>query len=383
MSHKVLQYGGYGCVFTPEFECTGSPSEGFEERYTAAKSRGTPLVSKLVPLQEEAVHEYEMSQIIAKADPRHKFSLGPLGFCTTTKPKKDQIICGETRDGREGLSDKFRNMIDRGEPIPQLITRNGGSDLRMLIQKKALSLRQLLFAFLPIVKGLVFFKMNNLVHLDIKLENILVDSTITGRLIDFNLSRPMRDVYFSLANPGPERGSDRLRTEYPTYPPEFDYVYSKINGAPLIPKNAKAASKLVPTFVALYHPDFRDQLLRMVSSINALVKDDYTPDLLLAMMSTVAGDRVDIYGLGITLMQAMHYTPQQDADAHLLQMAIKWAKNATFMNPFERFTPEEAFSAYIRILGSAVQGGASSSSAAAAAEPSPSSKKRKSSKGSR
>jgi serine/threonine protein kinase len=177
---KVLASGGFGCVFSPQLKCKGK----------TLKKRG---ISKLMK-KEYAIDEYEEIQKYKKIlqhIPNYTdyFLLYDINICQPAKLTKadlsnftkkctalpkDDITKANINDSLDKMM--ILNMPNGGIPVNEFIKSSG----------KLAELNQSLISLLT--NGIVPMNKANIYHCDIKETNVLVDTDIKTRLIDWGLS---------------------------------------------------------------------------------------------------------------------------------------------------------------------------------------------------
>jgi serine/threonine protein kinase len=180
---SVLATGGFGCVFRPALVCKGK------------KMRKSKFVSKLMTTRH-AEQEYQfINSIRAKLksipDFSDHFLLNDIDMC---EPKPltpgdlsnfDKKCRALTKDGIESknINDslhslKLLNIPDGGIAIDDYIFTGGSFDKLLTLNKKMVEL---------FTAGIVPMNKNHIYHSDIKDSNILIDTSLKTRLIDWGL----------------------------------------------------------------------------------------------------------------------------------------------------------------------------------------------------
>lgn len=189
MNRRVIGEGSYGCVHQPSIFCKNKPSTSFN--YDS-------YVSKLMKTKnaEEELSEFV---VIKKIDPKNEFHLGEPILCkpnlTDASVKNDIDKCN-----RIAVKDVSKNPDD----YSLLILKYGGPDLKAfcgnklndyLKTDKISKVDRFLLEIHNLIKGLLFFKNNGIVHNDIKPQNILFNP-IDGKMkyIDFGLMRTKAEI---------------------------------------------------------------------------------------------------------------------------------------------------------------------------------------------
>jgi serine/threonine protein kinase len=180
---SVLATGGFGCVFRPALVCKGKTT------------RKPKSVSKLMTTRH-AEEEYQfINKIRAKLRNIPGFSnhflLDNIDMC---EPKsltssdlsnfdkkcraltKDGIESGNINDSLHTL--RLLNIPDGGIAIDDYIFNGGSFDKLLILNKKLIDL---------FTAGIVPMNKNHIFHSDIKDSNILIDTSLKTRLIDWGL----------------------------------------------------------------------------------------------------------------------------------------------------------------------------------------------------
>jgi serine/threonine protein kinase len=180
---SVLATGGFGCVFRPALVCKG-------KNFRKPKS-----VSKLMTTRH-AEEEYNfIKNIRAKLSNIPRFSdhflLDNINICepapltSSDLSNFDKKCRALTKDGIEtgNINDslhtlKLLNIPDGGIAIDDYIFNRGSFDKLLILNKKMIDL---------FTTGIVPMNKNHIYHSDIKDSNILIDTSLKTRLIDWGL----------------------------------------------------------------------------------------------------------------------------------------------------------------------------------------------------
>jgi len=191
---KYLGEGTFGCVFgPPPLKCKGDA-----ERST------NDIVSKVME-RRNAKKELIESELWKKIDPNQEFSITAIKMCGFDKKYN-------SKNEPEKCLLHYRNKAIRKKILTKrrdtlIFYKFGGTDL-MKLKPHAKNYKSLFMAVLPLLKGLEKAHDNNIVHLDIKRDNIvsnIENNKIVLRFIDFGLSlnikalnpeRPYPSVYY-------------------------------------------------------------------------------------------------------------------------------------------------------------------------------------------
>ena len=184
---KVIESGGFGCVFNPALRCQDS------------SKRETNKISKLMT-EKHATQEYEEIQNIRDKLASIKnyedyFLVNNATLCRPAKlTDKDLKSFGDKcsalpKDGirKKNINSKLDellslNLPNGGLPVDDYIYKNGGYNKLYEINKVLVNLLK---------KGIIPMNKNNIYHSDIKDSNVLIDDTgkeLKARLIDWGLT---------------------------------------------------------------------------------------------------------------------------------------------------------------------------------------------------
>jgi serine/threonine protein kinase len=336
MNRKIIGEGAYGCVHKPSLHCKKSPKPGFSyDNY----------VSKFMATQN-ARDELKEFLVIGRLDDKNEYHLGTPILCS---PKLDNI---------EDISKcKHININDvRLKPnnYSLLVIKYGGPDLNTFCMNylddylsSDTQLKSDIFwlSVHKLLKGLHFFRTNNIVHNDLKPQNILFNME-TGDLmyIDFGLMRSktkiinsskqsdnflgifhwsypfdcgfMNKKYFDLYKNGTNEIQTNIYNSLTNMiiSGEINTDNTKPNSNPYkLPIKRPNAFNLVFTYInpELVEPDsitkysyLNDFFNNLKHNINTLTFEHYL---------NKTTDSIDIYGLGFTLQFVLNHFYKKNA----------------------------------------------------------------------
>ena len=165
---KYIAQGSYGCVFgNPPLKCKNENTR-----------RNNSIVSKLQTAYSTE-NEFEETKEWHTIDPENKFSITPIKLCDYDNSNvKESNNMGKCRLRLNGSDKQI------------LLYKHGGTDL-LELKVKASNYANLFSGFYELFKGLAVAHQYNIIHSDIKPENILAEQTKTNihlRFIDFGMS---------------------------------------------------------------------------------------------------------------------------------------------------------------------------------------------------
>lgn len=199
---KYIASGIYGCTFNPHLKCIDV-------------SNKKKTIGKVFSEQDDLDVELEiMKQIKKDIDPEDKFTVPFYGSCGVHYYRKTDNVSSCTH-----LSQ------DNPRQHRQILYGYGGKPLSTKLTKPSsiTTLFTLLPKFLPLLQGLIKFNEYRIVHLDMKMDNVLLHK---GKLylIDFGVMQSEKDLFTN-------NNIRILLHDYVWYPPEFKtFLYKKSNG---------------------------------------------------------------------------------------------------------------------------------------------------------
>lgn len=188
MTRKVIGEGSYGCVQQPSIPCENLPSPDFNyDEY----------VSKLMK-NKDAQKELRQFIVIANYDTNNEYHIGRPVLC---KPELTEDVL---EDIEKCHYFKKTDIVDNPDDFSLLLLKYGGPDLatfckdhikNFLKTNKNNKSDHFWLEVQHLLKGLKFFRDNNIVHHDIKPQNILFNLD-NGKLmfIDFGLMNTTSDI---------------------------------------------------------------------------------------------------------------------------------------------------------------------------------------------
>jgi serine/threonine protein kinase len=332
MSRKVIGEGGYGCVHEPSIHCKTPPEQHFTyENY----------VSKIMKTKN-AKSELAEFLIIKKIDPSNQYHLGSPILCQpdlTEHGIKDDLKKCKHIDEEAVLKDPDNYSL--------LLLKFGGYDLKVFFADKLTNylktnkqdkVDKLLLGFHHLIKGIHFFWTNQMIHNDIKPQNILFNpDTGQFKYIDFGLMGTYNDILTKSNNSNNGLGifhwsypfdcgfMNRLSfNEYRIYSQErkkkyrdffIEYVIgSEKKNLLKIPMNRPGAFKILFSYInpELSIPDVAVQTSYINSFFDGFDKIA-GPDSKYINYIVNAIRGIDVFGLGFTLQYAVNSLKKQSA----------------------------------------------------------------------
>lgn len=212
---KKLGEGSFGCVIVPNIKCIGSKIKYNSKIKTVSKLVGFKNKEDLKDLHDEI----RINELIKSFDPTNKYFITILEHCKINTNDKDSI---ETRDNLsvqnyDYNADKYNKCIlNKNRLNYNLIMPFAGLDLIDVINepkyadKLSIVKNKLQYIIYHLLKGIRYLHKHNIIHLDIKPDNIAIDITKEGLItqcafIDFGLAYDIKhngksdDIFYFLS----------------------------------------------------------------------------------------------------------------------------------------------------------------------------------------
>ena len=197
---KLMNQGGFGCVFYPAIECNGTIN------------KSTKYASKLLKKDSRIEHEYNIGKMVKKIDLYEYYYAPVISMCDVDLAKidkREKDMCRIIKKNRYGENADFAIMkipFIKHIDISTFLTRPG-------VDKKEV-LTYILDSYTFLLNNLRILNINGIIHYDLKAPNILIEEkTKTPIIIDFGLSIPISDIR-----------PDNYKTFFYSYSPSY-YVW--------------------------------------------------------------------------------------------------------------------------------------------------------------
>lgn len=217
MTRKVIGEGSYGCVQQPSIPCETLPSADFKyDEY----------VSKLMK-NKDAQKELSQFIVIGNYDTNNEYHLETPILC---KPELTKDIIDDIEKCKYF---KKTDIVDNPDDFSLLLLKYGGPDLSVFCKdhiknflktNKNIKSDHFWLEVQHLLKGLKFFRDNNIIHHDIKPQNILFNLD-NGKLmfIDFGLMNTTTDIIEKS-----KTGKNNLAVFHWSYPFETGFMNKTI-----------------------------------------------------------------------------------------------------------------------------------------------------------
>lgn len=350
---KYLGSGTYGCIFYPAVMCSnGKKLEG---------------VGKIFSDKTERDGEFELGKRIQHVDPNG----AAMNILT------DECDVTRTEIMKNEQSNQCKHITHSTQIYNQLIYKEKGVDLDKFFKnnrgKYCLFDKNVEKYITNLLKGVELLQDHNLAHMDIKPENILVSDKNKLLLIDFGLTRELRDIYDI------EKSDYLLKYSYHIYPPEFKVfmILNRIKRAKLDMKSDSYYDKLHRLIMKVYTNKYQgftgyDHVLYKLSTIQVskhTLKQEFSEfvtQLLdqmkeqnmthkscpCALFRRVFAKKADVFSVGLVLLYFYYHSKPSECNdsVHKYVRFVDLIKKTWCMNPYERYTIKDVIKEYTNIL---------------------------------
>jgi serine/threonine protein kinase len=348
----LIGQGTFGCVFKPAVLCPKDASGKDTTRFTPEylENAGTPTandrarlqrgVSKLVFDDAEYMDERKSAALMRTIDPKAEFTNPLLGSCP--------IRMSQVRD-LQGMDRCNPAMKTRIEKAYNLVYEHHGTDLFRYGLGNEETLTTLNFAskslhtkILGVCRGIKKMLENDFVHMDIKPANMLnVKNKIL--LIDFGLSSDLKEVL----SPG---FKGVVTHAYPYYPPELKLYWKKLTRENWMVNYTSILTLLLSKLdvrPAALRNSASSLMINVESQIKSRVrKEGGTPEEHRLAIFTEFIKKLDIFSLGISLLEIFAYGDSSKMTPEQLQNFKRILRGMTSMNPFDRYDIDRLINDY-------------------------------------
>ena len=213
MNPEIIGQGSYGCVIKPALKCDS------KDKSIVYHNK----VSKIM-MDSEAIKEQTEMEFFKGLKDMHKYAVGYPEIC---KPEKKPIFRRLANQCyAEGVREDIR--YTKGKHISMLLLDDAGVDYKNVKNKlfHTLSLedKKIFFcSILNLINGLKYFKENELIHHDIKLDNLVYNvKTGESKYIDFGLVERKKDFIKQA-----KKNKNEMAISWHYFPPELSCVNKK------------------------------------------------------------------------------------------------------------------------------------------------------------
>lgn len=348
----LVGQGTFGCVFKPMVLCPKDASGKDTTRFTPEylENGATPTandharlqrgVSKLVFDDTEYMDERKSAALMRTIDPKAEFTNPLLGSCP--------MRMSQVRD-LQGMDRCNPAMDTRIKKAYNLVFEHHGTDLFRYGLGTEENLSKLNFAskslhtkILGVCRGIKKMLENDFVHMDIKPPNMLnVGSKIL--LIDFGLSSDLKDVL--------SPGFKGITTHaYPYYPPELKLYWKTLTRENWMVNYTSILTLLLSKLDVRPVP-LRKSVSSLITTVerqikSRVTKEGGTPEEHRLAIFTEFIRKLDIFSLGISLLEIFAYGDSSNMTPEQLQNFKRILRGMTSMNPFDRYDIDRLINEY-------------------------------------
>jgi serine/threonine protein kinase len=335
--------GTYGCTFSPPPQCTSH-----KEVLISEIKKQKDKLAKVFQKQASSTIEWDVAKRLKSVDPKQQYFLFPFAKCQTS-------LAELTKDPQfHHCSYKNKKL----KQYPMVIMKKGGTPLDSYMAYHKVSVQEFAKIILQVLKGIKMLNQHNLIHHDLKFDNILYNaSTDETRIIDFGLLLSRSDALNVFENM-------YIYSDYWLHPPEYriiQYIHA-------LPNLADATNMgITNTFeknVSILNVSFFSKQ----PTLRQLVYDIFPPDDFKTGFEKYMHDvckknskdeafrymskysnRIDIYSLGISSLYLSTYITFPSVKEKKQFMAF--LKGMIHPDPRKRFTVDKA----IKMLQSSIK----------------------------
>ena len=311
---KFIAQGSQGCVYKPGFECE-DPNINIGHENDVMKVQDVS-----VPVNE---YEQHIINILKEIDPRQIY------FAYIEKSCKLNI-------------DKFNKGYDCDLDIVNPIgyfMKDAGPDLFTIAEqgKKKLILKYMIYWIRDILAGLILLQSREIVHGDIKLENITIDrETRKAKLIDFGISFKFSDV-----------DAIGLKNAYPILPPFINICNEATRND--LRSNISDKAKYVNYASELGEKDFFRGLAGYDYLVTIFNTYKQNPD---AYIKTIKSDpskikKIDVFSLGYAFFNLIDWL---DLYSMVNKYTLRLLEKMTHIDPNQQYDASAALEEAQRII---------------------------------
>ena len=246
---KLLDTGGYSCIFDPPLRCKGS----------AMKLHGH-MISKLM-IDEDAIFEWEISELIRKIPLWRNYFAVSESICELNPRQVDADFKTKCEIIKHTNPNHLRilQMPYAGKPLHNSTLR---SDFNLI-------------AFMThILEAGALMVMNNIIHFDLHSNNILLNSNNVPHLIDFNLSL-VSNKSISVSDLSYEFNRN---FHFPQQPPDYTALIGIQQGKSMNIIVSSIERKNVITYIksilGIHSSKFRKDLINLILNNSFIAKGD-------------------------------------------------------------------------------------------------------------
>lgn len=359
-SPAYLGHGAAGCVFYPAVRCgaTGRTNVSSISKVFNARKH------------DDAATEFDDSKRVSElVDPDSKFTIKTREMCLLNTRK--HIRQNEMKHCHN-LEGKTVDAANTRPLLPQIVYEDGGLSLSEGQLYKTVKLEDMILAFRAMFEALPVLHTHRIIHMDVKPGNIVFNKkTRKLALIDFGLAYTKWGTLYRK-----EGINDRMfqfKCRYQYLPPELNLIasvalktkkYSNQNFEALISRTQGVTShldekdelrRILRQFVARLKEEYRRYEIEIVEDTMENVEQSGAARALGTLLTNLAPyiDKIDVYGLGITLFEMIlsYVTYKKSAITEsriqLVEDLLNVIEQMVHPNPRYRATPIQALAAYM------------------------------------
>jgi len=334
---SYLGSGTYGCIFYPSIKCkTGEEHSGVGK-----------IFNDIHEFEDENKMGYKMKQIDNNAN---HFNI-PIASCNITR---EDVENNNTNRECRHTSSKLQKSI---KEFYQIIYKEKGTDLEKYVRKTydiELFDKESVKHINQLIDAVRLLEDNSLVHLDIKMPNVLISTKEKLLLIDFGLTCKFDELY--------KNGDSILGYSYEIFPPEFKvYLILKLFRNKLLvtdtyyedlktnimkdfySKKFKGLDGYIPivfkpNLTSLREKQFESFVDSLIKHLKENKKTHLDSKFIFDHFTNVFARKADVFAVGALLSRLTRLKKVNMENLDKLDKLTNLIENVHNMNPYERYT---------------------------------------------
>lgn len=334
-SSKFIYEGSYSCIYHPSPLCHRL-IEQIKVNPLKDKNTNTNYIGKLI-LPHDGLIEWNNAKQLFKIDPLQEYIIYPIQLCENV-PIRTSTKC---------------HLIKKGQKMYVLyIPYEPYSLVEYVIkQKKKITMKQWIPMLYHLVQGLYLLHDHQIIHQDIKINNVMVTKGNFLKWIDFGISMKNKEIF------NIEKNALYLHMDYVFHPPEYRYfsryyyINKKIEQPTFFADHEWYMLHFIVSDINVRNIDlyrifynynsYKTEIEELFDTLKGKTKDE------VQQLFTEQANKVDIYSLGLLLLHVYPYIEINKTETS--QLYFTMIKNMIQPNVFKRYTTRECLR-YLQLI---------------------------------